>query len=62
MQYNPVNWQWMYWNDFTLTGLTAWRDQTSQDLDDPDEEPSDNDTVAEDMAAAEDASVTTTED
>ena len=63
VQYNPVNRKWMYWNDYTLTGLTAWRDQKSQAHDDPDAEFSDDDTTAaEDMITAEDASATTTED
>lgn len=31
LKYDPATRTWMYWNDFTLTGLTAWRDQQFRD-------------------------------
>jgi hypothetical protein len=56
-QYDAVTCKWMYWNDFTLTGLKAWRDQAREQ---PDVGTSDGeDTVEADMAADEDASTTT---
>jgi hypothetical protein len=59
LQYDAVNRKWLYWNDFTLTGLTAWRDQTREQLDRT--SSSDDDTV-EDALVAEDDDTITTED
>jgi hypothetical protein len=62
MRYNSVNRKWMYWNDFTLTGLTVWRDQTRDRQDEDTLEGEEEDTVAADMAVADDVSTTTMEE
>ena len=64
MQYDPVNRKWRYWNDFTLTGLTVWRDQTRdhQQDDDTSSAGEEEATVPEDLAALDVASETTMED
>jgi hypothetical protein len=58
MQYDEASRRWLYWNDYTLTGLTVWREQhqaqTTEALDE-DSPASDDDTAAEDASTDEDA-------
>ena len=56
LQYDAANRKWLYWNDFTLTGMTVWRDQTREQLD---RMSSDNDTVDDELVAEDDDTIAT---